>query len=116
MSVRVGSLVLVTCVTLTACAGTEAEQREATPSEATQLAANDPAQTAAPAEAIEPAEASDDPGVRRTLALDLRPESDVPTNLLPSVEVHDVGQDRTVNFRNIFPAERPVLLWMWAPF
>lgn len=110
MSGRVGSLVLVTCIALTACAGTDAEQREATPSEATQLAASDPT------DGGQPGEVSDGPDVRRTLALDLRPDSDVPTNLLPSVEVHDVGQDRMVNFRNIFPAERPVLLWMWAPF
>lgn len=55
-------------------------------------------------------------GVRRELGLALQPESNIPNNLLPSVEVHDVGQDRMVNFRNIFPADRPVLLWMWAPY
>ena len=53
---------------------------------------------------------------RRELALSVQPESDVAANPLPSIEVHDVGQDRMVNFRNIFPAERPVLLWMWAPY
>lgn len=56
------------------------------------------------------------PAVRRELGLTLRTESDVSTNLMPPVEVHDVGQDRMVNFKNIFPAERPVLLWMWAPY
>ncbi len=54
--------------------------------------------------------------VRRVLPLALRPESDIADNALPPVEVHDVGQDRMVNFRNVFPAERPVLLWMWAPY
>lgn len=54
--------------------------------------------------------------VRRELPLELTAASDIDTNLLPPIEVHDVGQDRMVNFRNIFPAERPVLLWMWAPY
>ena len=53
---------------------------------------------------------------RRELALRVRPDSDVASNPLPSIEVHDLGQDRMVNFRNIFPADRPVLLWMWAPY
>lgn len=54
--------------------------------------------------------------VRRDLGSALRPESDVVDNPLPALQVHDVGQDQMVEFRNIFPAERPVLLWMWAPY
>lgn len=72
-----------------------------------------------PTEALagpESSEAAEVVSPRRVLARELRPESEVVTNPLPSVELHDVGQDRMVNFRNIFPAEQPVLLWMWAPF
>lgn len=61
-------------------------------------------------------EVASDGSVRRELALDVRDEAAIATNLLPSVEVHDLGRDRMANFRNIFPAERPVLLWMWAPY
>jgi hypothetical protein len=41
--------------------------------------------------------------------------SEIDTNLLPSVVVDDLTNDRKVNFRNLVPQEKPVLLWMWAP-
>ena len=42
-------------------------------------------------------------------------ESDIDANLLPSVVVDDLNNDRKVNFRNLVPQEKPILLWMWAP-
>jgi hypothetical protein len=119
---RIGSLFLVLVVlAAAACGGAEPDQREGTG-----ILQDSPSDGAEPEEgdaigdedeAIgDPVAANADSSVRRELGLALRPESDVATNLLPPVEVHDVGQDRMVNFKNIFPAERPVLLWMWAPF
>ena len=122
------SFLLAACVTLTACGGTDSNESGAAPSpdaQANSADAGEAAETAVAAETVgepqpsvstEGAGISADVAVRRELGLSLRSESDVPTNLLPPVEVHDVGQDRMVNFKNIFPAEQPVLLWMWAPF
>lgn len=42
-------------------------------------------------------------------------ESDIATNPVPDLVVDDVGRGVEVNVRNVFPAERPVLIWMWAP-
>lgn len=46
---------------------------------------------------------------------DVLPESDVESNLLPSVVVDDVNTGRKVNFKNLVPQEKPILLWMYAP-
>ena len=46
---------------------------------------------------------------------DVAPASEVDTNRLPNVVVDDLNNDRKVNFRNLVPQDRPVLLWMWAP-
>ena len=46
---------------------------------------------------------------------DVVPAAEIDTNLLPSVVVDDLGNGRKVNFRNLVPQEKPVLLWMWAP-
>lgn len=46
---------------------------------------------------------------------DVLPASDFEGNLLPSVVVDDLVNDRKVNFRNLVPQEKPILLWMWAP-
>lgn len=107
---QLGALLLSTCLLAAACAGSESasQARDTSAAESAEPVQGDQHSTGSPA--------SETPGVRRELALALQPESDVPTNLLPPIEVHDVGQDRMVNFRNIFPAERPVLLWMWAPY
>lgn len=47
--------------------------------------------------------------------IEVLPESEIPTNLLPSVVVDDLQQNNKVNLRNIIPSDRPVVLWMWAP-
>lgn len=45
----------------------------------------------------------------------MNPESQIATNVLPDLIVDDIGRFKKVNLRNVFPAERPVLMWMWAP-
>ncbi|MEL6892232.1 MAG: hypothetical protein AAFP84_11590 [Actinomycetota bacterium] len=45
----------------------------------------------------------------------VRPESEFEANLLPSVVLDDVTTGRKVNFRNLVPQDKPVLLWMYAP-
>ena len=47
---------------------------------------------------------------------DVVPAAEIDTNLLPSVVVDDLTNDRKVNFRNLVPQDKPVLLWMYAPY
>lgn len=74
--------------------------------------------------AAEGTEAPVTPAARSTLGPDGRvdlvgadvvPEAEVESNPLPSVVLDDVQGARKVNFRNLIPQDRPVLLWMWAP-
>ncbi len=46
---------------------------------------------------------------------DVVAEAEIATNLLPSVVLDDVSTGRKVNFRNLIPQDKPVLLWMYAP-
>jgi hypothetical protein len=46
---------------------------------------------------------------------DVLATSELETNMLPSVVVDDLTTDRKVNFRNLVPQDKPILLWMWAP-
>ena len=46
---------------------------------------------------------------------DVVPAAEIDTNVLPSVVVDDLNNDRKVNFRNLVPQDKPVLLWMYAP-
>lgn len=114
MRVKVASIVLSAGVVLSACASSDAPASESSSLPVTSVV--DEGQQADATDGVPAGESGDEPVVRRELALDLRPESDVESNPLPSVEVDDVGQGRRVNARNIFPAERPVMLWMWAPY
>ena len=43
------------------------------------------------------------------------PAAEIDTNILPSVVVDDLNNGRKVNFRNLVPQDKPVLLWMYAP-
>lgn len=52
----------------------------------------------------------------RELGEELDPASDISTNILPDLLVDDVGRGTKVNIRNIFPADKPVLAWLYAPF
>lgn len=110
-------------IATSACASSDGEPAVSSPEASSSVASTETPNTAETPNTTEtpetpetPDAARSDAGVRRELALDVRPESDVATNPLPSVVLDDVGQDRQVDFRNIFPAERPVLLWMWAPY
>ena len=51
----------------------------------------------------------------RALSSELAAQSDFSENVLPNIQVDDVRRGTKVSLRNVFPAERPVLLWMWAP-
>lgn len=51
----------------------------------------------------------------RSFASDLSADSDFADNILPDLLVDDIRTGEKVNIRNVFPAERPVLFWMWAP-
>lgn len=51
----------------------------------------------------------------RAFAAKLSPTSDFPENALPDIQVDDIRRQMKVALRNVFPAERPVLLWLWAP-
>lgn len=51
----------------------------------------------------------------RAFATELSPTSDFPKNALPDIQVDDIRRQTKVALRNVFPAERPVLLWLWAP-
>ncbi len=41
--------------------------------------------------------------------------SDIESNPLPDLVIDNVSTGQKANLRNILPAEKPVLLWMWAP-
>jgi hypothetical protein len=41
--------------------------------------------------------------------------SDTAANQLPDVVVDNVTLGNKVNLRNAAPADKPILLWMWAP-
>jgi len=79
-------------------------------------AADEPAATEAPpaTEAAAPAPVEAVLG-GRSFASELSAESDFAENILPDLQVDDIRSGQKVNFRNIFPAERPVLIWAWAP-
>ena len=54
-------------------------------------------------------------------ALDSGPRPNLPVDAvsangpLPPVTVRDLTQDRWVQFANFLPANKPVLVWFWAP-
>jgi hypothetical protein len=58
-----------------------------------------------------PPEASVDPGARPDLPL----ADTTAQPLLPPVTVWDVGEKEWVQLANFLPADKPVLVWFWAP-
>lgn len=58
-----------------------------------------------------PPEASIDPGPRPDLPVEAA--GDGP--FLPTVTVWDLGGKQWVQLADFLPAERPVLVWFWAP-
>ncbi len=78
---------------------------------------NDPPPTDAAGDATPDPPAEVQPAVLggRAFEAAVAPASEVATNLLPDLVIDDVRRESKANFRNIFPADRPVLLWLWAP-
>ena len=98
---------------LAACGGSEAGSGDALPqadesSEAQSADAGD-------GDAAEPEAAPASATAVDLVGVDVLPESEFEANLLPSVIVDDINTGRKVNFRNLVPQEKPILLWMWAP-
>ncbi|MEY4229868.1 MAG: hypothetical protein RLZZ362_717 [Actinomycetota bacterium] len=58
-----------------------------------------------------PPAASVDPGPRPDLAV----ANAAATAFLPPVTVWDVGEQQWVQLANFLPADKPVLVWFWAP-
>jgi ABC-type glycerol-3-phosphate transport system substrate-binding protein len=56
-------------------------------------------------------EASVDPGARPSITV-ANPAS---RQVLPEVTVWDVGEKEWVQLANFLPADKPVLVWFWAP-
>lgn len=54
-------------------------------------------------------------GIVDLIGPDVVEAAEIETNGLPSVVVDDVTSGRKVNFRNLVPQDRPILMWMWAP-
>ena len=72
--------------------------------------ATEPPATEPPATVPPPAEIGG-----RAFAEALSATSDIASNPLPDLLVDDIRRSTKVNLRNVFPADRPVLIWMWAP-
>ena len=45
----------------------------------------------------------------------VQPSSEIDSNLLPPVVLDDLTTGRKVNFRNLVPQDKPILIWMYAP-
>ncbi|WP_148288746.1 hypothetical protein [Ilumatobacter nonamiensis] len=73
--------------------------------------------SAAPAESTggEPAEVTSGPGHVDLVGPDVVGSAEIATNQLPSVVLDDVSTGQKVNFRNLVPQDKPILLWMYAP-
>jgi hypothetical protein len=68
---------------------------------------------ASPAADATPAAAGD--GFVDLFGTDVVDGANIESNLLPDVVVNDLTNGREVNFRNLVPQEKPILLWMYAP-
>ena len=77
---------------------------------ASEPAVSEPPATEPPATVPPPAEIGG-----RAFAEALSATSDIASNPLPDLLVDDIRRRTKVNLRNVFPADRPVLIWMWAP-
>jgi hypothetical protein len=95
-----------------ACGGDDASTGEALPE------ASPDTQTGAELDAEVPADVAATAvgaGFVDLVGAEVLPSAEIDTNQLPSVVVDDLTNDRKVNFRNLVPQDKPVLLWMWAP-
>lgn len=101
-------------------AQTAAPADTAAPAQTAAPAADPPPATESPADtpadsAAEPAAAPEAQLGGRDLGGELNTASDFDGNIFPDLLVDDIRAQAKVNVRNIFPADRPVLVWMWAP-
>ncbi|MFK8025157.1 MAG: hypothetical protein AB8G26_14450 [Ilumatobacter sp.] len=62
-----------------------------------------------------PVEIADGAAMVDLVGADVQAASQIETNLLPDVVIDDLSNDRKVNFRNLVPQDKPILLWMYAP-
>ena len=106
-----GSLLLVACGGGSESSGSGAQPGATVP--VVERTADDGApEDDAPADAGDVATGS---GYVDLVGADVVPAAEIDTNRLPSVVVDDLTNGRKVNFRNLVPQEKPILLWMWAP-
>jgi hypothetical protein len=111
---RLAAGTAVAALALSACGSGDEEGEAGSEQASTGGTIVDPPDASAAADAAAHSDAPAVAGVDLGTA-DLDPTSDVPTNPLPDLVVDDVRRDTEVNLRNLLPAERPVLLWLWAP-
>ena len=78
-------------------------------------AAEEPAATDIPRETEAPTTPAEAVLGGRAFASELAADSDFAENILPDLQVDDIRSGEKINIRNVFPADRPVLMWMWAP-
>ena len=76
--------------------------------------------SAVPSDAASESQADGGGDVLTTGGVDLgdetvAPAAEIETNRFPDLVVDDVGRGKKVNLRNLIPADKPVLLWMYAP-
>lgn len=109
---RVTAGLVASTLLLAACGGSD-DASESGSGEA--LPQVDDASDGEPADADSGAAAPASATAVDLVGADVLPESDVESNRLPSVVVDDVNTGRKVNFRNLVPQEKPILLWMYAP-
>ena len=98
-----------------AAAGTTPDSDLATEATETTTATADTVPVEAPAGEDDGADVAASSGIADLLGPDVVATSEIETNGLPSVVVDDVTSGRKVNFRNLVPQDRPILMWMWAP-
>ena len=122
---RLAALVAGTVLIVAACGdgdGSSVATPASTSSPAAGASSSAPSSTAAPdaePDATSPTSgsassdpASTDPPPTQPAATDPAAEVVEP---LPDVSVQDVAAGTQVNLASLLPADRPILLWMWAP-
>lgn len=97
---------------LAACGGSDGADDGSSGADAAETSADSDA-TAADDAAPTPARTG--AGLLDLSGPDIVASAEIETNELPDVVVDDLTNGRKVNFRNLVPQDKPILLWMWAP-
>lgn len=112
---------LVTCVALVVAACGDGDSTSVTAPDTTSSPSSSfPASTAAPSASSSPSSA---PAPSEVPANEPEPSAPAPSEpppadvveALPDVTVQDVTAGTQVSLASLLPADRPILLWMWAP-